>query len=446
MLSLEVRLAIVFTLSALIGGQINRGIYRLAWNSRNIGPWSDALAAAPSRSWLDRIPIIGWYGLRRESSLHGYGFWLRPMLLELAVSCGFTALYYWEMSGGLFPAGRAIVGPSVGTLHLHFLSHIVLISLMTIATFIDFDEKTIPDEITVPGVLLGLTFAAIAPTSLLPVLDALPGAAGRLTVSPIHAESPLPWPLAMNALKGLLIGYACFGAWCLALLPRIWTTRRGWRKACRYLFAGMGRYTNWTLMGAIFCGGMIGISLVWALGGLHWRSLYTSLFGLAFGGAMIWGVRIVGSRALAQEAMGFGDVTLMAMIGSFMGWQAALMTFFLAPFAAIFISVAKWIVTRRKDIAFGPYLCLGALCLIVYWNAVWNRFARQTFSLGGMIIWILLVCLVLMGVMLKIWVQIRDWLFFPEPIVPQPAEEVGEPLAAEVGKPEIADRRSSEEG
>ena len=40
-------------------------------------------------------------------------------------------------------------------------------------------------------------------------------------------------------------------------------------------------------------------------------------------------VRVLGSQVLRREAMGFGDVTLMAMIGAFLGWQAAVLTFFL---------------------------------------------------------------------------------------------------------------------
>jgi len=54
---------------------------------------------------------------------------------------------------------------------------------------------------------------------------------------------------------------------------------------------------------------------------------------------MIWSVRIIGGWSLGREAMGFGDVTLLAMIGTFLGWQACLLVFFLAPFAGIVIGV-----------------------------------------------------------------------------------------------------------
>ena len=114
---------------------------------------------------------------------------------------------------------------------------------------------------------------------------------------------------------------------------------------------------------------------------------------------MIWAVRIVGGHALGQEAMGFGDVTLMAMIGAFLGWQATLIVFFLAPFAALFISVTQWLLTRRRDIAFGPYLCLSACFLVVCWPFVWEK-VGHIFAMGSFIPAAVAVGLALMGVML----------------------------------------------
>ena len=149
----------------------------------------------------------------------------------------------------------------------------------------------------------------------------------------------------------------------------------------------------------------------WMQGTGHWESLLSSIVGMCFGGGLIWGVRIVGKQALRVEAMGFGDVTLMAMIGEFLGWQAAFLIFFLAPFTALLIAAAQRILAGQRHIAFGPYLCLATLIVVLGWNAVWTDWARAMFSLGWFIPILLVCCLVLMGGLLWLCALVRDaWL------------------------------------
>ncbi len=55
------------------------------------------------------------------------------------------------------------------------------------------------------------------------------------------------------------------------------------------------------------------------------------------GGGLVWSFRIVASVVMGREALGFGDVTLMAMVGAFTGWQAVWISFFLAPLLGSFL-------------------------------------------------------------------------------------------------------------
>ncbi len=422
-----VRLAGLALFGFVLGGQLNRGIYRLAWNPRHVGPWSPPLPEAPRRSAWDRVPLLGWFLLRRESPLHGRGYWVRPLLIELATGFGLAWLYYFEVIRGslLPPEWPPGVPADAAVLHAGYLSHVLLVALMIVATFIDFDEQTIPDEITLPGTLAGLLLAGLLPASR-PVVMVASGYSDRWqpVFESLHLATPLAWPAWLNGRWGLALGLAAFVAWWLAVLPWTWTLRRGVCKAIGYAWTSVARRLSIVLV-ALGATGVAVVSLVWLWGGSHWEGLFSALVGMVFGGGLIWSVRIVGTFALRQEAMGFGDVTLMAMIGAFIGWQGTLIVFFLAPFAAVLISVTQWVLTRRKDIAFGPYLCLGALFLILRWPRIWSKYASDMFSLGWFIPAIVVACLGLMGGMLIGLRTVREsFSRYDEPDEETPGEDV----------------------
>jgi leader peptidase (prepilin peptidase)/N-methyltransferase len=400
--TLEGRLISLFVLGLVLGGQVNRGIYRLAWLQRPIGPWSARPAEAGPGFWFDRLPVIGWWFLRRDAGIHGRLFWLRPLLLELALGLAFAWLYWYEVhceSVVTYPG----FAPSSWALHCQYFSHLALISLMAVATFIDFDEQTIPDAIVIPGACLGLLIAGLWPDSRLPVTNpAIPAS----DVAPLHLASATAapghdWPGWLNGPWGLALGLTAYLAWWLAVLPWTWTTRRGLGRAVKYFCASLLRRTSW-LMVAVAIIGVVAIPIGWGMGRANWESLLSALVGMTAGGAFVWAFRIVGTRALGQEAMGFGDVTLMAMIGAFTGWQATLMIFFLAPAAGLVIALSQWLLTGRKDIAFGPYLCLATVFLILRWGWIWEHYAQTIFSMGRLVPALVVVCLALSWALLTL--------------------------------------------
>ena len=155
------------------------------------------------------------------------------MLLELAIAGGIMGIYWWEtVEGGLLPEFARVplqlLDPKMqAILHCQCLAHLILFSLMTAATWIDIDEKTIPDEITLTGTLIGVTLIAWLPKSLLP--NVLINKAGVLDAgNVVWLFTPLD-PFAGNRLcmpafghKGLLFGLVCIWFWVFAMLPRTW--------------------------------------------------------------------------------------------------------------------------------------------------------------------------------------------------------------------------------
>jgi leader peptidase (prepilin peptidase)/N-methyltransferase len=405
---IEVRLVVLGILGAFLGSVVNLAVYRLAWHRRRISPLSPPLDEAPARRPSDRIPILGWLGLRREAPLHGAGFWIRPLVVELVVALGAAALYWWEVDQ-LGLVRPWVAAPSAAVLHVTYVLHVLLLALMLIGSLIDVDEKLIPDAITVPGTLVGLLAAAVFPWAMLPAVAAAVGPGGAAAAPPVwdflRLSSPNPWPDWLGGFPSrwsLGIALCCWWGWCFALTPRTWYARHGQVRALVLCCARLRRDTGTYRMAALGMLGSVGIALVWGFGVERWAGLLTSLVGMAAGGGIIWSVRIVGTAVLRREAMGFGDVTLMAMTGSFLGWQPCLVIFFLAPFAGLVIGLFSLILHRQSEIPYGPFLCLAAAFVVVRWAAVW-QWAEAPFSLGLLVPAIVLVGLVLMAGLLGLW-------------------------------------------
>lgn len=366
--------------AAGVAGQVTRGIDTLAWNPRRQGPWCEPPSGAACRRWWARMPIVGWLSLRGESPLQGRGHWIRPFCIEIALTIGAVALYHWETAGRLLTFVPPTLLPVERQMLGVFCLHALLFALLTVATFIDWDEQTVPDEITFPGTVLGLLLAIVLPYASLPVLEQLQPSS-EVTIECLRLTSPLPWWEPLDGWLGWSLGCTAILAWCWALLPKTWTLRGGWRKAFCFLLASISRSGWLRRISWLAWSGISVVSLVWWWGGPSWQSLLSALAGLVVGGGIIWSVRVIGSLFLREEAMGFGDVTLLGMIGVYLGWQASLVVFFISPLIALTFAVLKWLFSGQRAIAYGPYLCLATLLLVLRWPEFWERYTRPVLEL-----------------------------------------------------------------
>ena len=190
------------------------------------------------------------------------------------------------------------VTPDVAWRYGRLIAHLGLLTLLIAATATDLREYIIPDQITIPGIVLGVLLATVSGD-----------------VQLIHLW--VDWNHPLVALQG----------------PEVPD---------------------------------------WLPPHPHWHGLAWSLAGLAMGAGVTWLARGISSFVLGEEAMGFGDVTLMAMIGSVLGWQPMLFVFLLAPFCGLIVGVIAKSLLNRPYIPYGPYLSAAAMVVMLSWRWVWS--------------------------------------------------------------------------
>jgi leader peptidase (prepilin peptidase)/N-methyltransferase len=92
-----------------------------------------------------------------------------------------------------------------------------------------------------------------------------------------------------------------------------------------------------------------------------------ALLGGLVGGGVVWLTRIVGSVVFGRAAMGMGDVDLMFGVGAIVGAGAATVAFFVAPAFGLALAIYMFLVGKRRELPYGPYLSLGTAFVMIYY-------------------------------------------------------------------------------
>lgn len=257
---------------------------------------------------------------------------MRYPLVELLTGVLFVVVYQIEMPSNFWGQITSFgvyspEGPQNITnlwavpdwLHVRYAIHMAMICCLIVATFIDFELRIIPDGCTVPMMVLAL----IAATGC-----------GQVFLVPLWFQDA-------------------------SVVTTLRSVAPDWIRP--FVFA-------WD-------------SVSFAARHPHVHGFLVSFAGLIIGGGTVWLVRIAGFWVLKQEAMGFGDVVLMAMVGSVVGWQPVTAIFFMAPVLAIFAAIFAWISKRDREIPYGPWLSIATLLLLLGWPFFWPL-AERVFDMG----------------------------------------------------------------
>ena len=373
----------LFVLGSVFGSMLNVCIYRLPREERfwqalryMVYPPSHCPRCRQPIRWHDNIPILSWLILRGRCRNCRGMISVRYPLVELLTGLLFALVYWFEIPDWWGPvveqsavyhelgptgfAGSTWMSP-LAMLHWRYTVHLALVIALVVATFIDIDLRIIPDAVTLPAMAVALLASWLL---------------GQVYIMPLWYQTPAmkSWAVQYGVMLQQLIPPALIPAW----------------------FAP---------------GPALGVP-AWITAHPHLHGLCFSLAGIVVGGGIIWAVRIVGHWALKREAMGFGDVVLMAMIGSFLGWQGTLIVFFLSLIAAVAVAIPVWLIWRDHELPYGPYLSVGALVLLLSGRHIWPGFDTRIFAMGPMLLPVALFMTALLGAMLVVWRGIKQALGF----------------------------------
>jgi leader peptidase (prepilin peptidase)/N-methyltransferase len=151
--------AAAFVLGACVGSFLNVCIHRLPADESVVRPRSRCPECRCPIAWYDNVPLLSWAWLRARCRACGTAIPARYPLVEGA-------------TGALAVLALVRFGPTPAALVAFAFTAALLL-----VTFVDLDHRFIPDEVSLPGIAVGLAAAFLpgTPTPLDAALGALLG-------------------------------------------------------------------------------------------------------------------------------------------------------------------------------------------------------------------------------------------------------------------------------
>lgn len=335
---------VVFVFGACWGSFLNVCIWRMPRDQSLVTPGSRCGSCGTPIPWYHNIPLVSYFLLGGKCHQCGAAFAFRYWLVE------FLNAVMWLLVWRQFVHERGWIV---------VVAYCILISMLIVGTFIDFEFYIIPDRITLGSVLLGFLFSVV-----FPVLH--------------QAESH--WDSARISFFGILAGGGslwliveagklAFGRLKIPLAPgspvviedgkiRFEEDEVPWddlffRASDRIRF----RAATLKFQDKSFENAEVSVS-----------EDKIEVNGTSHELAAVGRVEATTDLLiLPREAMGFGDVKLMAGIGAFLGWRSIFFILMASAMVGSMVGLALVVLRKREmqgKIPYGPYIALAAVLWI----------------------------------------------------------------------------------
>ena len=334
---------LVFIFGSVIGSFLNVCIHRMPLGQSIVSPPSACPHCGTHIRWYHNIPLVTYLMIRGKCRYCGAPITARYFAVELLTAVAF--LLVWLRFEGWLP-----------------VIYWVLLAGFIVATFIDCEHLIIPNEITLGGIVVGVLLSFLRP---LPAIEAL-----LQSLLGVLCGGGVLWLVVE-------VGKLLFGKQKLTLEPgtqilianqqvtigeEIWPWENLFcRQSDRITFTA----TTLKFGDQTFESVPVTISETKLTVNRQEFDLVT------IGPITVTGEQI----SLPREAMGFGDVKLLAAIGAFLGWQATLFTVFFSSAFGGLVGISGILFRRMQwqtRIPYGPYLVMAAVLWVFYGQPIWD--------------------------------------------------------------------------